>query len=52
MDTLEPTSYCEAAQDPSWTEAMDRELLGLTCSRTWDIVSLPPGKKLIGCKWV
>jgi len=31
---------------------MDKELQALADTRTWDIVSLPQGKRPIGCKWV
>jgi len=31
---------------------MEQELQALAATRTWDIVSLPRGKKPIGCKWV
>ena len=52
LTSIEPTSYNEAAKNPLWTEAMDKELSALTENKTWDIVSLPKGKKSIGCKWV
>ena len=31
---------------------MDKEIQALLENGTWDIVSLPSGKKPIGCKWV
>ena len=31
---------------------MDSELQALEATKTWDIVSLPQGKKPIACKWV
>jgi len=31
---------------------MDKEIQALNANNTWDIVSLPPGKKPIDCKWV
>jgi len=31
---------------------MDQELQALQQTHTWDIVSLPPGKKPIASKWV
>lgn len=48
----EPTSYKTAILDPLWKEAMDKELLALERNKTWDLVSLPIGKKAIGSKWV
>lgn len=48
----EPTTYSEAASNPAWVEAMDKELLALNQNNTWDVVLLPKGKKAIGCKWV
>ncbi|XP_048502864.1 uncharacterized protein LOC125498655 [Beta vulgaris subsp. vulgaris] len=52
LNTIEPTSYHEAAKDPLWVKAMDSEISALTDNKTWDVVSLPKGKKPIGCKWV
>lgn len=48
----EPQSYKQAAQDPLWVKAMDLELQALQTNHTLDLVSLPPGKKTIGRKWV
>ncbi|KAG9446567.1 hypothetical protein H6P81_012695 [Aristolochia fimbriata] len=48
----EPASYREASSDPLWQKAIAEELDALTKTRTWDLVSLPPGKSVIGCKWI
>lgn len=48
----EPDSYAQASTDPNWIQAMKLELQALENNNTWDIVTLPPGKKSIGCKWV
>nr|XP_009799049.1 PREDICTED: uncharacterized protein LOC104245181 [Nicotiana sylvestris] len=39
----EPQSYTEAAQDPSWIEAMQAEIKALQENNTWEIVNLPEG---------
>lgn len=31
---------------------MTKEFQALNLNHTWDIVTLPPGKKAIPCKWV
>lgn len=49
---VEPTTYKEASTNPMWVEAMAKELTALSLNNTWDIVSLPKGKKAIGSKWV
>ncbi|KAL0544484.1 hypothetical protein IC582_019600 [Cucumis melo] len=36
----------------STQKAMNDELQALDKIHTWDYVDLPPGKKLIGCKWI
>ncbi|XP_075109190.1 uncharacterized protein LOC142180981 [Nicotiana tabacum] len=38
--------------DPVWKHAMRKEFDALDANHTWDIIPLPPSKKLIGCKWV
>jgi hypothetical protein len=54
-DVVEPQSINEALKSPEkdeWKIAMNREYDSLMLNETWDIVSLPPGRKAIGCKWV
>ena len=48
----EPSTYSQAASDPAWQEAMAAELCALESNNTWSLVSLPPGKHPVGCKWV
>jgi len=48
----EPNTYAEAVQDPGWTAAMEKELSALLANETWEVVSLPHGKKPIDCRWV
>jgi hypothetical protein len=48
----EPSSYKEAILDPLWQQAMDEELSALHKTDTWDLVHLPPGKSVVGCRWV
>lgn len=35
-----------------WTRAIEQEIEALERNKTWDIVQLPPGKHVIGCRWV
>ena len=32
--------------------AMQEEIDALAKNRTWDLVKLPKGKNIVGCKWV
>lgn len=47
-----PTTYREASSNPLWQQAMTNELQALDRACTWELVDLPPGKSLIGIKWV
>ena len=51
INTLNQT-YEEACYNPQWIGAMNKELKALSDNHTWDVVSLPYGKKPIGNKWV
>ena len=31
---------------------MKEELDALTKNHTWDLVTLPPGQSMVGCKWI
>ncbi|KAM2907141.1 hypothetical protein COP2_046811 [Malus domestica] len=48
----EPTSFSQAVQIPHWRDAMKTEIAALQANGTWSLVSLPPHKRPIGCKWV
>lgn len=37
---------------PHWVKAMQLELSALHRTATWDLTSLPPGKSIVGCRWV
>jgi hypothetical protein len=41
-----------AKQDPKWHDAMLEEMAALEKNKTWELVSLPEGKKSVDCKWV
>ncbi|CAN1778901.1 Retrovirus-related Pol polyprotein from transposon RE1 [Linum perenne] len=48
----EPDTYFEAVQEPCWVKAITEELSALQENQTWDLVSLPHGKKAVGNRWV
>ena len=47
-----PISVQEALADPRWKDAMNEEMKSLQKNETWELVDRPPGKKLVGCRWV
>ncbi|XP_054797481.1 uncharacterized protein LOC129302579 [Prosopis cineraria] len=49
---LEPKSFKEASYDPLWQQVMNEKLQALEKIHTWDLIDLPSGKTLIGCRWV
>ncbi|KAL8144668.1 hypothetical protein AgCh_003023 [Apium graveolens] len=52
VKALEPTTFKQAAQFSEWCTAMNTELAALEANHTWEIVPLPPHKKVVGCKWL
>lgn len=52
MDDELPKSIHEALEVPRWREAVFEELKALKKNDTWDLTSLPEGKKCVGSKWV
>ena len=52
MIISDPKSYYHAWKDPRWKISMDEEMNSLQKNTTWELVSLPPGRKLVQCKWV
>jgi hypothetical protein len=49
---IEPPSYKVAVQYPKWCTAMQEEYDALQRQGTWSLVSPPPSKNIVGCKWV
>jgi len=49
---IEPRIYEEVVKIPQWRDAMKVEIEALMANDTWSITKIPPGKTLIGCKWV
>lgn len=45
-----PTTYKKATDHVEWRTAIKDELSALELNRTWDIIDLPRGNKLIGFK--
>ena len=48
----EPYTYREASTDPLWQIAMKEKFYALSKNHTWDLVTLPLGKSVVGCKWI
>ncbi|GJW39497.1 putative ribonuclease H-like domain-containing protein [Tanacetum coccineum] len=48
----EPKKVIHALKDPSWIEAMQKELLQFKLQEVWTLVDLPNGKRDIGTKGV
>ncbi|KAK8928288.1 hypothetical protein KSP39_PZI017463 [Platanthera zijinensis] len=47
-----PSTWQEALEHPDWKRAMVEEMTALEKNNTWDLTTLPHGKKTVGCKWV
>jgi hypothetical protein len=52
VQSSDPHTYSEVVGNPLWKEAMQEEHESLLENQTWDLVPLPPGRKLVRCKWV
>ncbi|KAL0373560.1 UNVERIFIED_CONTAM: Retrovirus-related Pol polyprotein from transposon RE1 [Sesamum radiatum] len=48
----EPRSFSQANQHDEWRKAMQLELHELELNQTWDLTTLPKGKKAIGSRWI
>jgi transposase InsO family protein len=54
-DDRVPKTFAEAMQRPDaplWKGSTDAEIQALLDNGTWELVSLPPGEKAIGSRWV
>ena len=47
MDESDPQTYEYLAHDPIWKTAMKEEFSLLQKNNTWELVDLPPGRKLV-----
>ena len=52
MVESDPQKYEYEAGDPRSQAAMKEEFSSLQKSNTWELVDLPPWRKLVQCKWV
>ena len=48
----EPKTFKKAMASEMWRGSVNAEFEALEANGTWDIESLPPGKNVVGCKWV
>ena len=51
----EPCTYRDAVdskESKQWLIAMNEEIKSLQKNQTWELVQLPKGKRVVGCKWV
>jgi hypothetical protein len=51
----EPQSYAQAIESEDrkqWEQAMDREYKSILQNDVWELVKLPPGRKVVGSRWV
>ena len=47
-----PRNIQEAFQHPKWTTTVNEEFQALAKNNTWEITTLPKGKRPVGCKWI
>ena len=47
-----PKNVYDALEDPKWRGAVMEEMNALNENKTWDVVDLPDGEKVVGCKWI
>ena len=52
MVELDPHTYEDAAHYPRWKKSTKEEFSSLQKNNTWELVDLPPGRKLVQCKCV
>jgi hypothetical protein len=49
---IEPSSFQEAVQDPTWVDAMVEEYDSIVKNSVWDIVPRPIDKSVVGSRWI
>jgi hypothetical protein len=48
----DPQQFSDAVGIPEWDASMTEEYFSLMKNHTWDLVSLPKGRKIVRCKWI
>jgi len=52
VQALNLSHFVKAMKDDRWKQAMEIEMEALENNGTWTLELLPPGKKVIGSKWI
>ena len=55
VESYEPATYKQAiscSESAQWLAAMGEEMQSLYKNRVWELVKVPEGRKLVGCKWI
>lgn len=53
LDSIQtPRDIQEALQHSEWAAAVKEEIQALERNGTWELSTLPKGKKPVGCKWI
>lgn len=52
VEAVEPSTIEEAFASSEWRDAAQAEYDVLIRNATWDLVPLPPSRKVIRCKWL
>ena len=49
---IEPSSFEEAVQEPTWVDAMVEEYDSIFRNSAWEIIPRPVGKSVVDSKWI
>ena len=55
IDSFKPTTYQEViscSETKQWAMAINEDMESLQKNQTWDLVDLPEGRQVVGCKWI
>ena len=49
---IEPSSFQEVVQEPTWVDAMVEEYDSIVRNSAWEIVPRPVDKSMVGSRWI